>query len=290
MTDIRDVFNKAMENKKNDLNTFIWKFPKDRNNKNQQSAVKLMDCSEEELQGFYNHCISMLRNTDKFKPGRYDVLGLIRLQKDRIGAELLMRELEADPMFTRFALNDAIMTYIEKMKSNGINIRPEYTTFDNYYEYELSSKYNKLTLKTILEACNDKLGLLDCSHLTKSFILKRGIWIKSKEVKLLTDYAKENSIEIKGDTELMPIVRSYLKLRDHQVLKPNPKGLSITEMYSALNIRPCKISDLTTEQLKVLRYKLLLDLERNVLVHIEKWETLMQQIEKVAKAKKFNLK
>ena len=230
----------------------------------------------------------MLRNNDKLSPGRYNVLALIKSQKDKIGAELLLREMQqANKNFTRYALNEAIIEFIDKNKENGVEINPEVSTFGQYYEYDISTKYNKINLQLILDACNDRLGVFDNSHLTKSFLLKRGVWFDRDDVQKLKTFALKNGINSK--TPRLEVARQYLKLKDYQVLKQNSRGLTVEELRLMLILRPSKIKDLTTEQLEILRYKLLLDLERNVRDHIERWETLESQIKKVAKVKKFTI-
>lgn len=285
---IGDKLKEALREKENDVNTFVWRYPKDRDNGNAQGEVKLMDCSQEQLQEFYDHCESMLRNNDKLSPGRYNVLALIKSQKDKIGAELLLREMQqANKNFTRYALNEAIIEFIDKNKENGVEINPEVSTFGQYYEYDISTKYNKINLQLILDACNDRLGVFDNSHLTKSFLLKRGVWFDRDDVQKLKTFALKNGINSK--TPRLEVARQYLKLKDYQVLKQNSRGLTVEELRLMLILRPSKIKDLTTEQLEILRYKLLLDLERNVRDHIERWETLESQIKKVAKVKKFTI-
>ena len=283
---IGDKLKEALREKENDVNTFVWRYPKDRDNGNAQDEVKLMDCSQEQLQEFYDHCESMLRNNDKLSPGRYNVLALIKSQKDKIGAELLLREMQqANKNFTRYALNEAIIEFIDKNKENGVEINPEVSTFGQYYEYDIST--NKINLQLILDACNDRLGVFDNSHLTKSFLLKRGVWFDRDDVQKLKTFALKNGINSK--TPRLEVARQYLKLKDYQVLKQNSRGLTVEELRLMLILRPSKIKDLTTEQLEILRYKLLLDLERNVRDHIERWETLESQIKKVAKVKKFTI-
>ena len=39
-----DKLNEALRKKGEDINTFVWKFPKDRENQNSQQSVKLLDC------------------------------------------------------------------------------------------------------------------------------------------------------------------------------------------------------------------------------------------------------
>lgn len=286
-TVLEDKFNEAMEKKKNDINSFVWKYPKDRSKDNEQVEVRLIDCTQEQLKQFYDHCVSMLHNPNRMTPGRYDVLNLIRIQKDKIGAELLLRELEMNPTFTRFALNDAITEFIENKKNAGIIINPDTAIFGQYYDESLSSKYSKLTLKVIIEACNDKLGIFDNSHITKSFLLKKGVWFTKEDLKELKQYAVKEGIK---DFKPYDVARKYLNLKDYQQLKKSSNGLSLQELKCILTLHPDKIKDLSTLQLETLRYKLLIDLEKHVMVHITKWEMLLDQIEKVAKVKKYNLK
>jgi hypothetical protein len=283
-----DKLNEALRKKGEDINTFVWKFPKDRENQNSQQSVKLVDCSQEQLQQFYDHCESMLRNDDKLSPGRYNVLALIKSQKDKIGAELLLREMQSeDKNFTRFALSEAINEVIDNNRNKGIIVDAEVSTFGQYVNTPLSTKYNKLSLQLISDACNDKLGVFDNSHITKSFLLKRGVWFDRDDIKTLKTYALKNGIN--NTVSKLDIARQYLRLKDYHILKQNSRGLTVEELRQMLILRPAKFADLTTTQLEILRYKVLLDLERNVRDHIEKWEALISQIKKVAKAKKFSL-
>ena len=59
-------------NKKVDLSSFVWKGSKslDETGKYKQSEKKLIDMTEKELKGCYNHCKTMLFNKDIQKPGR----------------------------------------------------------------------------------------------------------------------------------------------------------------------------------------------------------------------------
>lgn len=286
MAELRDKLSEALRKKEEDINTYIWKFPRDAEKPRQQ--VKLMDCTQEQLQQFYNHCESMLRNTNKLCLGRYNLLVLIKSQKDKIGAELLLREMqEENKHFTRFALNEAIEELIDNNKKKGVIIDTEISTFEQYTSTPLSTKYNKLSLQLIRDACTNRLGVFDNSHITKSFLLKRGLWLSKEDIKKLNEYAVKNKLD--DDFKKLDIVKKYLNLRDYHILKRNSRGLSLQELEQMLLLHPCKFTDLNTEQLEILRYKILPDLERNVKDHIERWETLSSQIKKVAKVKKYTL-
>ena len=56
-----------------------------------------------------------------------------------------------------------------------------------------------------------------------------------------------------------------------------------------VNLRPKKYSELTTDQLTVLRNKVLFKLENEVMFHIDQWENRINQIRKVAESKGINL-
>ena len=63
---IKEKLAAAIAKKNNDINTFVWKGRKvEMNGQLVQEEKKLVDCSEEELRTFYNHCESMLYNTSK---------------------------------------------------------------------------------------------------------------------------------------------------------------------------------------------------------------------------------
>lgn len=75
----REKLASAIDRKNNDINSFIWKGRKQEvNGVLVQEEKRLVDCTEEELRGFYAHCDSMLYNTNKDYPGRYVLLTLLK--------------------------------------------------------------------------------------------------------------------------------------------------------------------------------------------------------------------
>ena len=56
-----------------------------------------------------------------------------------------------------------------------------------------------------------------------------------------------------------------------------------------VNLKPKKYSELTTDQLTVLRNKVLFKLENEVMFHIEQWEERMRQLKLVAESKGITL-
>ena len=135
-----------------------------------------------------------------------------------------------------------------------------------------------------MDGCLDKLGIFKKKHLTKTFILRQGIWLTSSESKELEERNPDGTLRNRLD-----IVKEKFNLRDKN-LYLNPKGLNYTQMRSMLNIKfNKKYIDLTTAQLETLRNKVLFNLEETVQKHISSWELRMEQIEKVAEYKGFKL-
>ena len=57
-----------------------------------------------------------------------------------------------------------------------------------------------------------------------------------------------------------------------------------------INLNSCKYSELTINQLTILRDKILFKLEEEIYFHISQWEERINQIKKVAEARQINLK
>ena len=75
---VREKLEDALNAKDNNIKAFVWKGAKSEvNGEKVQEEYRLIDCSEEQLREFYNHCISMLRNKDQAHPGRYVLLDIM---------------------------------------------------------------------------------------------------------------------------------------------------------------------------------------------------------------------
>ena len=116
-----------------------------------------------------------------------------------------------------------------------------------------------------------------------------GLWLNkgTGDYKKLKEWSELNKL---SSLNTMEKVYKYLRLREYDKLRSNPTGLNLSQMKGMLEITHSKkYTDLTTEQLVTLRYRVLLDLRANVRSHISKWETLKHQIELVAESKGFKL-
>lgn len=275
----------ALEKKKTDVNSFIWKLPKHEvNGKYVQDEIRLMDASEQQLNSFYNHCQSMLNNRSEKDPGRYMLLGIIKDQRRRCNAELFLRWLEdADGInFPRFKFLEALRGFLDTNKNT---VDP--TTFpiaSVLNSDQCPAEFADIPSSLILEGCLDRLGKFDKKHLTLSFILKQGLWFTSQESKDLT--IKDENGNVRDKIE---VVRENLKLPATIMIRSNPKGLSYAQLRSMINLKSKKYSDLTTDQLRLLRDRILFSLEDDVRLHIDQWETRISQIIQVMKLKGFVL-
>ena len=108
----------------------------------------------------------------------------------------------------------------------------------------------------------------------------------------MTTEDKKNLTEFREDGTLRPWIE-VLKERlfiNGGYFKVSPSGLSYSELRSLINLQDnARVSTLSSETLRFLRDKILLQLDNNLEYHINKWNTLKQQIEKVADYKGWKL-
>lgn len=280
---MEEKLKEAMEKKNQDVSTFIWKGSKeiDTSGKYKQSEKKLVSMSEQELSECYDHCKTMLFNKDPQNPGRYVVLELISDQKDRAGTELFLRYVEQKHNLTRFTLLGSINEFIKNNKESFKN----YKVLVSDIITSVPNEYTKIPLNMVIDGCLDRLGTFNKKHITRTFILKQGIWLTPTESKELVDYNDDGSVK-----DRLEVIRERLNIKEVEKLYINSKGLNYTQMRAMLNIKPNKkYIDLTTSQLETLRYRILFNLEETVKEHIAAWERRMEEIELVAKYKGFIL-
>lgn len=275
----------AFEKKKSDINSYVWKGRKvEVNGQFVQDEVLLMDCSEKDLHGFYKHCNSMLYNKSDKDPGRYPLLDIIKDQRTRCNAELLLRWLE-DPEginMPRFKFCEALRGFLTT--NQGV-VDPKTFPINNVINSEqCPAEFAGIPCDTVLDGCLDRLGRFSKQHLTLSFILKQGLWFTPQESKELT--IKDENGNVRDKIE---VVIENLKLPHTIKIHTNPKGLSYAQLRALINLKSKKYSELTTDQLRLLRDRILFSLEDDVRAHIQQWETRKAQIVEVCKAKGYQL-
>lgn len=284
-TEFADMLQDAIDKTNFYANSYVWKGKKvkDENGNFIQEEVRLVDATEDQLRSFYAHCVSMLNNTDKQNPGRYPLMEIIQLQKDRCGVELFLRESEQQGT-SRYTIIDSIKQVI---RYSGITQEESKAIPLNQF-INVDSQFQNLPIKLVQDGCLQKLGKFDNSHLTLTFILKQGLRITNEEEQELTEYtydSKGNSIKRK----YIDVVRERLNIAAHMKLRNDPRGLTYAQLRAMLNLRNRNYNDLTTDQLKTLRNRVLFALEDEVAFHIEQWETRLEQLNEVAELKGISL-
>ena len=277
----------AIEAKNNDVKTFVWKFA--RKADGTQEEIKLIDASPEQLRDFYRHCKSMLYSEDKLNPGRYVLLNIIEEQRRKCNVELFLRKLESGAIcpdnkpYPRHLYVQDLRNYMNEHKndfpSNELKNIPI-----SAYPGDLPREFERISIDEVLNGGLDQLGFFDNKHITFSFILNLGIYLTPSEMKEL-DEKDEN-----GNPKRKPeIVKERLGINPNVRLTIKPTGLNFSELKAMINLKSKKYSELTTDQLVVLRNKVLFKLENEVLFHIDQWEERIRQIELVAKDKDITL-
>ena len=282
---IKEKLEEAMSIKDNDVNSFVWKFAKNKST-NVQEEIALVDATDEQLQTFYNHCMSMLYSEDKVNPGRYVLLEMLKQQRNKCNVELFLRDLETGKLtpdgtpYPRYLYCQDIRTYMDN--------NPDYFKGADLKALSIASvtmnlprEYTRISINDAIDACLDKLGYLDPRHITFKFILKMGVYLTQAELKDLTDDKGKKKPEL---------IKEKLGLKSSIRININPTGLSFAEFRAMINLKPKKYSALTTDQLTTLRNKVLFRLENEVQLHIEQWEKRISQIKKVAEMRGLELR
>lgn len=289
-----DALQKALNAKKPDFSTFVWKGEKKKNgNKYVQDSEKLIEMSPERLKECYNHCERMLRNDDPKHLGRYNVFDEVTEQINKCNVELFLRYCEnsylrrenAIPV-PRFKMMLSIKKFIsnseEEAEEKGVKLDWNEISIRHLGE-DIPAEFNSISISDALNGCTDYLGAFNKQHLTMTFITKMGLW-----------FTKAEESELKGEnnsnTERLKNAKIRLHLPEKLVLRFSEKGLSYHEMRAMLTLpKKQKYADMTTEQLVTLRNKVLIRLLREIDSHIFSWKRLMKQIEIVARNKNIDL-
>lgn len=293
MSEFKEKLQQAIENKKNDLNTYIWKFPKVKvGDKFVQDELKLIDASEEQLNTFYTHCQTMLYNNNPKDPaniGRYHLLKLISEQRTKCNAMLLINwlaagsEAEGRMPYPRNLLREDMRVFLD---TNKEKLPPQlWKTTPITAIMDVPVEFSRLSIDVVLEATLDYLGVFDKRHITNNFIIKMGLWFTNDEIK---DLNEKDEITGKNKNRL-DVVRQRCDLRPDTRLFINQKGLTYKEFRAMRNLKSKRYSELTTDQLTILRDKILFKLEEEVKMHIQQWEERSEQIRRVAEFKGITL-
>ena len=287
MSILKEKLEEAIEAKNNDTKSFVWKLA--RKSDGTQEEVRLVDATPEQLNTFYKHCKSMLYSEDKLNPGRYVLLNIIEDQRRKCNVELFLRKLESGALcadgkpYPRYLYLQDIRSY---MNANKASFPTE--ELDNIsiaaVTKGLPREFERISIEEVIDACLDRLNTFDNKHITFSFILNMGVYLTPAEMKEFDEKDKDGNTRSK-----LEVIKERLNIKPTVRLTVKPTGLNFSELRAMVNLKPKKYSDLTTDQLIVLRNKVLFRLEDEVQFHIQSWEERIRQIKLVAQEKGIEL-
>ena len=292
MTVMREKLMEAIEAKNNDTKSFVWKLA--RKTDGTQEEIRLVDASEEQLNTFYKHCKSMLYSEDKLNPGRYTLLKIIGEQRNKCNTELFLRKLESGSIcidgkpYPRYLYIQDIRAYMNSHKDEFPSNKLDDISISSIKIPSLSGRlpreFSRISVDEVLNGCLDQLGYFDNKHITFSFILNMGVYLTPAEMNEFDEKDNEGNSRKKPD-----VIKEHLGLKPNVRLTVKPTGLNFKELRAMINLTSKKYSELTTDQLTVLRNKVLFRLENEVMFHIEQWEERIRQIELVARERGITL-
>lgn len=278
MTVLGDKLQEALDIKKEDVNSFVWKGPRING---VQEEFKLIDADYDTLKKWYNRCITMLNNTDVRTPGRLVLINVIDDQIARCRAELLMRWLRKEKQYTNIKCLQDLRQIIANNKDV---LTPE--TLKTYPICEVMSglpiEFQTVSVGSVLDACMDLLGVFDSSHVTRNFIIKMGLWFTPQE---LQNELCQRDPETGKPRNRLEVVREILKVDPTIHLRISETGLTFNEFKAIYNIQKDKYSSYTSEQLNVLANKVLYRLQAQCEEQAKQWQDKANEIAKVANIK-----
>ena len=264
-------FGEKLNNAINSLNSYVWV------NKD-GSSVKMMDMPAEVLQKSAKHCWEMLYNDSSWTVGRVVVRKNIHNIINACNTELFVRYLLHDSGLEAFKTRKDLLDCI-----NNFRAKTDFDILDlsisNIFD-GLLPEFEKITIRSLMDACFDKLGVFNNKIINDKFLLYQGIWLTNQEKVDLTE-KDENGVM----RDRKEVICERLNLKgDPKRLRFNQTGLSYTEFRSIVQIPPMsKISSLPSTTLTTLRDKVLLLLDNDLDHHINKWTRLLKNCMEVAK-------
>lgn len=282
MTVLGDKLREALNDKANDVNSYVWKGPKVNG---VQEEIKLVDADYDQLKRFYNHCEQMLYNSDTKNPGRLTLLDIVSDQIQRCRAELLIRWLRAEKQYTNTRCLEDLRITIKNNKEILTNETIKVYPIGNILN-GIPVEFREIPVSLVMDACLDSLGLFDNSHLTLNFIVKMGLWFTQQEMQ--KDLYRKDPVTGKAVNRLL-VVSKELRLNPSISLKICDTGLSYAEFRSMCRLKRDKYANLTSDQLRLLSSKVLYRFQNQCESQAKQWKDKMEEIKKVAELKGWDI-
>lgn len=293
MTLLGDKLAEELEKKANDINNYVWKGPKVNGI---QEEIKLVNASYEQLQKFYNHCLEMLYNKDGKNPGRKTLINIVSEQIQKCRAELLLRWLRSEKLYSANNCLEDIRTIInnnkEELTQETIKTYPIGNIMNG-----LPIEFERVPISSVMDACLDSLGIINTNHLTINFIVKLGLCFTQQEMQKDL-YVKDP--ETGKAVNRLVVVSKELNLDPSILLRINYNtGLTFNEFKTIYNWKvnkhsndrytKDKYSNLTTDLLKLLSNKILYRFQDQCEAQAKQWEDKINEILKVADSKGWDI-
>lgn len=293
------------EKREAQLRRYVWREKSDRSGGNVVERP-LIDYDKDSLQKFYNVCNEMLYNRDPINQGRYQVLSEIEEQRKNCNIALFVKYIIKQYKKTEFLLYDILRQFVENNKAEHPNIL-KYKMSDVIMGGGCPLDFKDITIDEVMRACRDSIGIFCSKHITKRLILEQGICLTDSERKELTPSVAEyeeilerfrngEKILIREDKNgknrigKLEIIRLRLGLKPDMVIFTKKDGLTYTQFRAMIQLPgKAKYSELTKDQLKTLRDRILPILEIEVRKHITQWRKRMERIVEVAEYKGYQL-
>lgn len=282
MTVLGDKLREALNDKANDVNSYVWKGPKVNG---VQEEIKLVDADYDQLKRFYNHCEQMLYNSDTKNPGRLTLLDIVSDQIQRCRAELLIRWLRAEKQYTNTRCLEDLRITIKNNKEILTNETIKVYPIGNILN-GIPVEFREVPVSLVMDACLDSLGLFDNSHLTLNFIVKMGLWFTQQEMQ--KDLYRKDPVTGKAVNRLL-VISKELRLNPSISLKICDTGLSYAEFRSMCRLKRDKYANLTSDQLRLLSSKVLYRFQNQCESQAKQWKDKMEEIKKVAELKGWDI-
>lgn len=160
MNTLKEKLTEAIDAKKNDIKSFVWKLAKKTDGT--QEEIHLVDATPEQLQQFLNHCNSMLYSTDKLNPGRYVLLDIIKEQREKCNVELYLRRLKEGALtggesYPRHLYCQDVLSCISKNKALFPQAKLKELSI-GLITGGLPREFERISIASVIDGCLDQLG------------------------------------------------------------------------------------------------------------------------------------
>lgn len=290
------------------IKSYVWREAADTDGKYIERP--LVEYSEEELQRFYDLCREMIYSTNPSDPGRIKVLSEVERQRRNCNTALFLRHIRKSYMKTEYSLYDMLRSFVARNKDYYPDIEKQ--PVGNYIMGNCPLDFKDVTIQELMNACIDSLGIFSSRHITKRLIFSFGIYLSEEDMEELTPTKEELDMLMERATPESFNGKSGVRMRKLELIRErlglklyedadgktsykhrmflSYDGLTYSQFKAMIQLPSrAKYSELSLEQLKTLRDKVLPSLIMEVEKHINQWKSRMKKIKEVAEYRGFRM-